>query len=285
MNFHTRDPRPGAQRPMPGINTALQYRLGRPPVGIWTFAEAAGNLVIDHGPLANHGALIGGPKRVAARDGHAVELDGLTQYISVPHTAALMPKRLTVAVKTRNLVNPAEFDVILMKCGDSNWTDGFGLHYSSPTTVVKFFVGHFSTGGIAQVSMTPAAETILVGTYDGAAVRLFANGAEGTPASYSGGITANTGPLEFGRGRSDSFNIHGQIHWVQLFDHALPPEEARLLSAGVNPWEFMNPLGPFRIRPAHLYGTALNLTGTSVAGDGITRVGAGDGIVRSGGRA
>src|SRR5205823_3695107 len=217
-----------------GIQPSLSYRLGRPPVGTWTFAESAGSLAIDQSRLGNHGALIAGPRRVAARDGHALELDGISQYVSVPHSAALMPKSITVAVKMRNLVTPAEFDVVLMKCTDSNWNDGYGIYVSTPSTIMKFFVGHYSTGGIAQATLTPTAENILVGTYDGATARLFANGAEGTPGSYSGGITANTGPLEFGRGRSDTYNINGLLHWVQIFDYALPPEEARLLSAGVN---------------------------------------------------
>lgn len=285
MNLHTRDMRPGSQRPYAGIQAAPYYRFGRAPVGVWTFAESAGNLAIDHSHFGHHGTLIAAPKRVAARDGHALELDGLTQYVSVPHSAALMPKQITIAIRTRNLVNPAEFDVLLTKCTDVNWNDGYGLYYSSPSTLVKFFVSHFSSGGIAQATITPTADNILVATYDGATARLFANGAEGTPASYSSGIAANTGPLEIGRGRSDSYNINGHVHWLQIFDYALPREEARLLSAGVNPWLVPNPMLPFRARTATLYGTALNITTTSSAGDGINRTGAGDGITRGGGKA
>ena len=284
MNLRTRDMRPGIQRPFPGIQAAPYYHFGRPPVGVWMFAESAGSLAVDHSALGNHGTLNGGAKRVAARDGHAIELDGISQYVSVPHSASLMPKRLTVAVRTRNLVTPAEFDVILIKCTDANWNDGYGIFYGSGGGTVKFFVTHFSTGGVATASVTPTADMILVGTYDGATSRLFVNGVEGSPASYSGGISACTAPLELGRGRSDVFNINGHLHWVQIYDYALPREEARLLSAGVNPWSFLNPQGPPRVA-SYPYGTALNITTTAVAGDGITRTGLGDRISRGGGKA
>src|SRR5688500_18224395 len=148
MNLHTRDMRHNAQRPTPGIHAAPYYRFGRPPVGIWTFAESAGNLAADHSALGNHGTLIGGARRVAARDGHAIELDGITQYVSVPHSASLMPKRITVAVRTRNLVTPAEFDVVLTKCADGNWNNGYGIFYGSGGGTVKFFISHFSAGGV-----------------------------------------------------------------------------------------------------------------------------------------
>src|SRR5688500_8715917 len=165
MILHTRDMRPGIQRPYPGIKAALTCRFGRPPVGIWTFAESAGNNAIDHSALGNHGTLIAGTKRVAARDGHAIELDGVSQYVTIPHSAGLMPKRITVAIRTRNLVSPAEFDVILIKCTDANWNDGYGIYYGSGGGTVKFFISHYSGGGVASASVTPTADMILVGTY------------------------------------------------------------------------------------------------------------------------
>src|SRR5687768_7317485 len=167
MILHTRDMRPVSQRPFAGIQAAPYYRFGRPPVGIWTFAESAGNLAVDHSALGNHGALIAGAKRVAAKDGHAIELDGITQYVSVPHSPSLMPKRITVAVRTRNLVTPAEFDVVLTKCADGNWNNGYGIYYGANVGDVKFFVSHFSTGGVAVAGAAAGTDAILVGTYDG----------------------------------------------------------------------------------------------------------------------
>ncbi len=69
--------------------------------------------------------------------------------------------------------------------------------------------------------------TRIPGTFLGAVVGLFANGTEGTPMNYSGGITANTGLLEFGRGRDNAFNINGLISQVTILDFALDTDAAR----------------------------------------------------------
>ncbi len=48
--------------------------------------------------------------------------------------------------------------------------------------------------------------------------------------TFTGGINPNTGPLEFGRGRSDSFNINGLISQVTILDYALALEDALRVS-------------------------------------------------------
>ncbi len=98
------------------------------------------------------------------------------------------------------------------------------MYYDS-ATLLKFWVTNYSSGGVSQIAVDPLAENTVVGTYDGTSIRLCANGVAGSKMT-TGGINANTGPLEFGRGRSDSFNINGLIRRVTILDYALPLEEA-----------------------------------------------------------
>ena len=194
--------------------------------GCWVFDEGAGDAVLDSGFYGNHGVLVGGVKRAA---GPALQFDGVTGHASVPHSPSLMPSRITVIVRTRNLVTPVQYETFLVKATDANWGDGYGMYYDS-ATLLKFWVTHYNAGGISQIAVDPLAENTIVGTYDGASIRVCANGVAGSKMTYTAGITSNTGPLEFGRGRSDSFNINGFIRRVTILDYAVPLEEALSLS-------------------------------------------------------
>jgi len=206
-------------------DTSLPF--ARNVVGMWHFDEGAGDAVLDSGFYGNHGVLVGGVKRAA---GPALQFDGVTGFASVPHSPTLMPSRITVIVRTRNLVAPVQYETFLVKATDANWLDGYGMYYDS-ATLLKFWVSHYSSGGIAQIAVDPLAENTVVGTYDGNQVRLCANGIAGSKMTFTGGITATAGPLELGRGRSDSFNINGFIRHGTILDFALPLEDALRLSS------------------------------------------------------
>ena len=222
MQLHARHPNlaPGA---LPDLSLPLTPKVA----GCWLFDEGAGGAVLDSGLFGNHGELIGGVKRAA---GPALEFDGIGAHASIRHSPSLMPARITVVVRTRNLAAPAAFDTFLIKCSNSSWHDGYGLFYDSPT-LLKFWVGDFAAGGVAQITVDPLAPNTFVGTYDGNAVRIFANGFSGSTMAYSGGITPNTGPLEFGRGRDNAYNINGLLSSVTILDFARAAEDALRLSS------------------------------------------------------
>ena len=81
--------------------------FARNVAGMWLFDEGAGEAVLDSGFYGNHGTLVGGVKRAA---GPALQFDGVSGHVSVPHSLLLMPTRITVIVRTRNLVTPAQFE-------------------------------------------------------------------------------------------------------------------------------------------------------------------------------
>jgi len=212
MREHTRDYRFHAQKPMLGTPVDVQNPMTRHTMGCWLFTEGAGNTAVDSSLGGNHGTLVGG----ASRQGDSILLDGITGYVNVPHSPLLMPAQgITVAVKTRNLVIPAAYDVILMKTTNTGWGDGYGFYYVNANTV-GFFVQNYSR--VATATLNPLAENTLVGTYDGSRIRIRVNGVEGTPYMQTGAITANTAPLELGRGRDNLYNINGILRWVQILD-------------------------------------------------------------------
>ena len=222
--LHTRNPGISLGA-MPDSSLAFAQNV----VGKWRFDEGAGGTALDSGLYGNHGEFMGNAKRAVTPRGPALQIDGISGHVSVPHSPLLMPQRITVMVRTRNLAPPMPFDMIVVKANDSNWHEGYGIWYDSPT-VAKFYVARYDTA-FASVTVDPLVDNTLVGTYDGSAVRVFANGVEGVPMNYTGSISLSSSPLEFGRGRHDNYNINGFIHEVTILNVALPVEQARRLSA------------------------------------------------------
>jgi hypothetical protein len=56
----------------------------------FSFDELNGNQVIDHSQYQNHGMLVGNPQLVEGRFGKALEFNGQTDYVEVPHDDSLI---------------------------------------------------------------------------------------------------------------------------------------------------------------------------------------------------
>ena len=55
----------------------------------FSFDELNGNQTIDHSQYGNHGTLVGNPKLVAGKFGNALEFNGESDYVEVPHDDSL----------------------------------------------------------------------------------------------------------------------------------------------------------------------------------------------------
>ena len=76
--------------------------------------------------------------------------------------------------------------------------------------------------------------THLALTYDGAFVRLYANGVQIDAVAKTGSIASVGAPFNIG-GRQDGFDFNGQVDEVEVFTRALAPTEiADIYNAGVN---------------------------------------------------
>ncbi|MBI2116975.1 MAG: hypothetical protein HYT85_18110 [candidate division NC10 bacterium] len=64
----------------------------------WAFEEGTGTTAADSSGNGNTGTLVNGPAWTAGRIGQGLAFDGLTNYVTVPSTAALNAYPLTVAV-------------------------------------------------------------------------------------------------------------------------------------------------------------------------------------------
>ena len=68
------------------------------PIAYWALDETAGTIAADSSGNGNTGTLVNGPVWTAGHTAGGLSLDGIDDYVSVPHAAALNSFPLTVAV-------------------------------------------------------------------------------------------------------------------------------------------------------------------------------------------
>jgi Ca2+-binding RTX toxin-like protein len=231
-------------------------------VGWWT-ADA---LDASDSVGGDNGTLVGGVTFASGQVNAAFQLDGSSQYVSIPDTVALRPAQVTLDA----WVNPGrtgQASVIISKEGDL----GSGqVGYALRQTVGDRF--QFALGAIgadvAATSTTPVTAgvwTHLLGTYDGSQMTLYVNGVQEGVATTSGAITS-TQPMLFGgqTGATPSQFYEGLIDEVAVFDRPLTATEAQLIAHSGN--------APGNVIEGNLIGlkadgTALGNTGFGIATD------------------
>src|SRR5207249_7724423 len=80
---------------------ALLYGPNPRPIGSWSLDEGTGSLAADSSGNLLDGTLVGGPAWIAGRIGQGVSLDGVNDYVSIPHTPALNAFPLSVSAWVR----------------------------------------------------------------------------------------------------------------------------------------------------------------------------------------
>jgi hypothetical protein len=167
--------------------------------GYWPMSEGKGQTVRDWSGNGNHGTL-GRTGGSDGRDaewirgllgiGSALRLDG-DDYVVMPDTDALRPKRVTVEAWVRAPRSPGMFKYVLAKGGDRCEAGSFGL-YSSNNGGLAFYVydgKRFWRSPMQGQRIWDGGWHHVAGVYDGKAVRLYVDGrqvGDGTP--FSGAI-------------------------------------------------------------------------------------------------
>jgi YD repeat-containing protein len=174
------------------------------PVGYWRLGETSGTTASDSSGNGNNGTYLNGVSLGAAGAipdiaDKAASFDGVDDYVQVPNSAALNPTRVSVEA--------------WVKSNTSTWNaygyivshrDAYILHPNVGTKSLTFNI--YDGSSWAYVTWTAPDSFDLTqwhhyaGTFDGATMRLFADGAEVASNPWSGNInTSSTNPLYIGR--------------------------------------------------------------------------------------
>jgi hypothetical protein len=209
-----------------GVNTVDYSGDILPVPGQVSWYQAEGNALDAIG--SNHGIpILVGYK--PGREGRAFWFVGDDDYIRVPNAPSLEPTRISVEAWVKaDTSNVFGGGYILAKGADADFVASYGLELFDG---LRFFV----SGAGGAYAASPDDSSIydgdwhyVVGTYDGADVRLYVDGAEvgdGTPASF---------PIVYNLSRSndlfigaidDSFHFAGLVDEVSIFNRALTAAE------------------------------------------------------------
>lgn len=177
------------------------------------------------------------PRRAEGRAGNALEAG----FLEVPHAAALEPPQFTLEAWVRVPEVPGGEDPrrwIVNKNGNE-WTDGhYALVLHGGRVGAYLNIGGGPANAIEVVGeaevLRPGRWHHLAATFDGATLRVYADGAPAGAKSVNRGRAPGNGPLVIGR-RADAFGpsqVSGLIDEVRLYGRALSPAEIAARAKG-----------------------------------------------------
>ena len=184
-----------------------------------------------------HGRILGSARIVAVGDREAIELDGTTASVQLAadHKRAALPTRAMTAAAWVRVDKPLTWGGIVGAMQDNGsyekgWVLGYlGGNFSFALAAKS---GAGSLGYLkSRTAFKPGHWYHVVGTYDGAAKRLYVNGAlEATATAQKGDIDYPPQAFyEIGayHDKDEYFRMAGQLHEVRVYRRALAANEIK----------------------------------------------------------
>ena len=197
------------------------------PVAAYSFDAGSGTTLADASGNANHGSIAGAAWSQAGRSGGALSFDGVDDLVTVADAASLdLANALTLEAWVRPDTT-AGWRTVVTKETTGNLV--YGLFSSADTA---------PPAGIVTIGSSPLQEIVrgssalavgawrhLALTYDGAALRLYANGVEIGSRPVTGALANTSGPLQIGGNRVWAEWFDGLIDDLRVYGRALSAAE------------------------------------------------------------
>jgi hypothetical protein len=235
-----------------GVPRPAQAQSCVPPpsglVGWWPGNGTADDLV-----AGNNGQLNGDATFAAAKVGQGFKLDGEGDFVQIPDAGALKPAHVSVEAWVRfdSLTTPivSQFgsvglEYIVFKKNTRTFNfEGYALRKQRDNSGIDRFVfniGDVTGGATVAVATSTSAVTVgefyhVVGTYDGAQVRLYVNGVLEGQAAVAATVDYDTRPIFIGTSGETVFDgkLNGVVDEASIYNRALDDSEiAALYAAG-----------------------------------------------------
>jgi hypothetical protein len=198
-----------------------------PPTGLvaaYSFNAGTGSVAADSSGRGNNGT-ISGATWVTGKYGKALSFNGSSSVVTIPDTSSL---DLTNGVTLEAWVSPSTLGTSWRTVVFKERTGGmeYALYANQDTGVP---VGQVYMGGERNATGTArlatGAWTHLALTYDGAALRVYVNGALVRSVAQTGSMTPSTGPLRIGGNGIWPEWFAGAIDEVRVYNRALGATE------------------------------------------------------------
>ncbi len=202
-------------------------------VGYWSFDQEDG--VKDVSGNGHHGIIYGNPQFVDGKIGEALEFNGTSDYVAIPHDSAISElETLSMSAWIQPKKHGA-WVAVIEKGVHENWSYGF---FIEPDGTLSFEV---STGPnnklvccVGDVALKLGEWYHIFGSYDGENVRTYVNGKLEGVMKGSDNVHITDGlPLTVGS-RNGQNHFTGVVDELALWNNAITVNEA-LLSLPVQP--------------------------------------------------
>jgi large repetitive protein len=200
--------------------------------------ENGGTALVDASESGNNGTIAGSPTWVTSQAGlgYALNLNGTSQYATVPHNSSLnITGPITLTAWVRPAVKTTQ-DVVRKAINSS--TDGYELTLATGGTAF-FRLNQKASLDIYRVDSTSpypfdgSTWVHIAGTYDGTTIRIYFNGAPQNSKAGPTSITQNSNSLNIGatwNGTTSSRWFKGLMDEVRVYNRALSDTEIAALA-------------------------------------------------------
>lgn len=217
------------------LAATAQASAATPLAGWWPLYEGSGTVAHDSTLNHDNGTLSGGVSWSSGYFGPALSFNDSSAQVDVPDSPGLEPKSgVSVAAYVRATGSPGAYKYIVAKGASGCLASSYAL-YTGINGGLEFYVSQ--SGGISWV-ISPDAGTgiwngnwhLVVGTYDGSAVRLYVDGRQvgsGTPLSgpIGYGLLTNNDLLFGNYAGCEGLNFTGSLDEPTVWSRALSPVE------------------------------------------------------------
>jgi predicted ribosomally synthesized peptide with SipW-like signal peptide len=205
------------------INFELTQNKKEDIVGDWHFDENSGGMAYDNSGYGNNGT-INGATWADGKYNPALSLDGLNDNVVVNDSDSLKPDKVTLEAWVKRDGTPGTYKYIAGKHYDGG--KGSYALYTGSTGGLRFYIGH------STYTLSPDAGTgvwdgnwhHIVGTYDGANVRLYVDDALVGGAVTTQSIAYNTDKFYIGS-YDNGYYFSGLVDEVRVYSRDLNASE------------------------------------------------------------
>jgi len=212
-----------------------------------TFDSDEGKTVKDISPRHNDGIIKGNPKKVDGIFGSALELNGTTDSIEIPHNESL---NMTNAITMEMWVNLVAGGKTDNQAGieKGGWEAGeyslYAFYVPGDALAVQFFdlpadCGDANSGNLGK-NIKDGKWHHIAGTWDGKKISIYTDGKLDISFNCSGSLSKNTKSVYIGSRTGDQRFLQGLVDEVRLYNRALSEEEIK---------KDMNTFGGFSVSP------------------------------------
>ncbi len=202
-------------------------------VGYWKFDEGSGNKAYDSSSYGNDGVINGTPNWVTGQIGTALDFDGSTNFVEIPHSESLsMREEITIAAWTNMRTNSSGEMLIVSKGG---WQANMPYELSETNGGVIWWQFYDTEGRDSCEAESPPAEEWhhIAATYEGTIFKCYIDGELAAEWEYAGTIPYNEMSVVIGRRSAGGYFFNGMIDEVMIFDHILTEDEVPKIMMGV----------------------------------------------------